>query len=104
MTNTTSSHANTVSGESAIAARIEAEYLEMPGLRLTLPQAARLWGLDTSQSAQLLGELTAFVDGITPLYEHVDRGEIRFVLLQGGDRLMPEIDPAMARARVPIRS
>lgn len=58
MTNTTSSHANTVSGESAIAARIEAEYLEMPGLRLTLPQAARLWGLDTGQSAQLLGELT----------------------------------------------
>ena len=45
---------------------------------------------------ELLGELTAFVDGITPLYEHVDRGEVRFVLLQGGDRLMPEIDPAMA--------
>jgi NADH:ubiquinone reductase (H+-translocating) len=45
---------------------------------------------------ELLGELTAFVDGITPVYEHVDRGEVRFVLLQGGDRLMPEIDPAMA--------
>jgi NADH:ubiquinone reductase (H+-translocating) len=45
---------------------------------------------------ELLGELTAFVDGITPLYEHVDRGEVRFVLLQGGVRLMPEIDPAMA--------
>jgi NADH dehydrogenase len=45
---------------------------------------------------ELLGELTAFVDGITPLYEHVDRGELRFVLLQGGDRLMPEIDPTLA--------
>src|SRR5947199_243384 len=41
---------------------------------------------------ELLGELTAFVDGITPLYKHVDRGEVRFVLLQAGDRIMPEID------------
>jgi NADH:ubiquinone reductase (H+-translocating) len=45
---------------------------------------------------ELLGELTAYVDGITPLYQHVDRAEVRFVLLQGGDRLMPEIDSAMA--------
>src|SRR5262249_49608796 len=45
---------------------------------------------------ELLGELTAFVDGITPLYEHVDHGEVRFLLLQGGDRIMPEIDPALA--------
>ncbi len=45
---------------------------------------------------ELLGELTAFVDGITPLYKHVDRGEVRFLLLQGGDRIMPEIDPALA--------
>ena len=27
-------------------ARIRTEYLEMPGLGLTLPQARRLWGLD----------------------------------------------------------
>ena len=26
--------------------RVRSEFLEMPGLRLTLPQAARLWGLD----------------------------------------------------------
>ena len=26
--------------------RVAAEYGEMPGLSLTLPQAARLWGLD----------------------------------------------------------
>ena len=45
---------------------------------------------------ELLGELTAFVDGITPLYKHVDRGEVRFILLQGGDRIMPEIDPTLA--------
>ena len=45
---------------------------------------------------ELLGELTAFVDGIAPLYKHVDRGEVRFLLLQHGDRLMPEIDPRLA--------
>ena len=36
------------------------------------------------------------MDGITPFYEHVDRGEVRFLLLQGADRLMPEIDPELA--------
>jgi NADH:quinone reductase (non-electrogenic) len=45
---------------------------------------------------ELLGELTAFVDGIAPLYEHVDRDEVRFILFQGGDRIMPEIDPTLA--------
>ena len=45
---------------------------------------------------ELLGELTSFVDGIAPFYKHVDRGEVRFVLLQSGDRIMPEIDPALA--------
>jgi NADH dehydrogenase len=45
---------------------------------------------------ELLGELTAFVDGIVPLYKHVDRDEVRFVLLQAADRVMPEIDPALA--------
>src|SRR5262249_19720844 len=38
---------------------------------------------------ELFGELTAFADGIAPLYKHVKRDEVRFVLLQGGDRLMP---------------
>src|SRR5262249_30723151 len=45
---------------------------------------------------ELFGELTAFADGIAPLYKHVDRGALRFLLLQGGDRLMPEIDPTLA--------
>jgi NADH dehydrogenase len=45
---------------------------------------------------ELFGELTAFGDGIAPLYKHVNRDEIRFILLQGGDRLMPEIDPKLA--------
>ena len=45
---------------------------------------------------ELFGELTAFVDGIAPLYKHVNRQEVRFLLLQGGERLMPEIDPKLA--------
>ena len=45
---------------------------------------------------ELFGELTAFADGIAPLYKNVDRDEVRFVLLEGGDKIMPEIDPALA--------
>jgi NADH:ubiquinone reductase (H+-translocating) len=45
---------------------------------------------------ELFGELTAFADGIAPLYKHVDRGEVRFILLEGGGRIMPEIDPKLA--------
>jgi NADH dehydrogenase len=45
---------------------------------------------------ELFGEFTAFLDGITPLYKHVNRDEARCVLLQGADRIMPEIDPKLA--------
>jgi NADH dehydrogenase len=45
---------------------------------------------------ELFGELTAFADGIAPLYKHVNRDEVRFILLHGGDRIMPEIDPKLA--------
>ena len=38
-------------------ARIDSEYREMPGLRLTLAQAARLWGLPAPQCLALLGAL-----------------------------------------------
>src|SRR5205814_3303778 len=48
---------------------------------------------------ELFGELTAFADGITPLYKHVNHDEVRFVLLEGGDRIMPEIDQ-IGRAHV----
>lgn len=36
---------------------IRAEYLEMPGLRLTQPQVQRLWGLDCVTSEALLAAL-----------------------------------------------
>jgi len=43
----------------AIDTRIEAEYREMPGMGLTLPQAARLFGLDSSEAIASLGRLEA---------------------------------------------
>ena len=36
---------------------IRAEYLEVPGLHLTLSQASRLWGLDQTTSAALFDAL-----------------------------------------------
>ena len=41
---------------------------------------------------ELFGELTAFVDEITPFYKHVNRDDVHFIMLQAGDRIMPEID------------
>src|SRR5207244_9325302 len=37
--------------------RVQGEFLEMPGLRLTEPQARRLWGLDAASCSALLGAL-----------------------------------------------
>jgi hypothetical protein len=37
--------------------RIKAEYTEMPGLRLTVAQAARLWGLDRPSCLDVLDRL-----------------------------------------------
>ena len=45
---------------------------------------------------ELFGELTAFVDEIIQFYRHVSRDEVRFLLLQAIDRIMPEIDSKLA--------
>ena len=37
--------------------RVQGEFLEMPGLRLTEPQARRLWGLDAVSCSALLEAL-----------------------------------------------
>ena len=37
--------------------RVQGEFLEMPGLRLTQPQACRLWGLDRETCGTLLSRL-----------------------------------------------
>ena len=41
----------------SIIARARAEYLEMPGLCLTVPQAARLLGVDVAESQRVLSQL-----------------------------------------------
>ena len=43
----------------ALLDRIRSEFLEMPGLQLTLPQAARLWGLDTRACRDVIDALVA---------------------------------------------
>ena len=45
-----SSHTN----DDAVIRRVQGEFLEMPGLRLTQAQAQRLWGLDSTSCASLL--------------------------------------------------
>jgi hypothetical protein len=40
--------------DEAILRRVQSEFLEMPGLRLTEPQARRLWDLDAGTCAALL--------------------------------------------------
>ncbi len=47
-----------VASRDQILRRIRAEYMEMPGLRLTRAQAQRLWGLDEQICLQLLESLT----------------------------------------------
>ena len=43
--------------EPQLYARIEAEYREMPGLTLTLPQAARLFNLEPARCERVLDAL-----------------------------------------------
>ncbi len=45
--------------DETVLRRARAEYLEMPGLRLTSAQAQRLWGLDTRTCDELLTTLTS---------------------------------------------
>jgi len=41
----------------ALAARVRAEYLEMPGLSLTVTQAARFWNLEPALCQHVLERL-----------------------------------------------
>jgi len=52
--------------------RAEAEYMEMPGLKLTAAQAARFWHLDAAASAALLDAMVQ--DGF--LYRAGDGGYV----------------------------
>ena len=46
----------------AMLQRIRGEFREMPGLKLTIAQAARLWHLDPATSREFLDKLV--VDGM----------------------------------------
>jgi hypothetical protein len=53
--------ARLIEDDGAVHARIRSEYHEMPGLRLTVPQAARLFGLERTSCERVLNTLV--VDG-----------------------------------------
>jgi hypothetical protein len=52
-------HASREDNFALLLHRVRNEFLEMPGLRLTPPQAARLWALDRGTSDRILEGLTA---------------------------------------------
>ena len=41
----------------AVVTRVRAEFNEMPGLRLTISQAMRLWGLNRPQCEEVIDHL-----------------------------------------------
>lgn len=45
--------------EDALLRRVRSEFREMPGMRLTLDQAMRLWDLDRPTCCMVLGSLVA---------------------------------------------
>jgi NADH:quinone reductase (non-electrogenic) len=47
---------------------------------------------------ELLGELSAFADDVLRFYPRLRREEIRFLLFEAGQRILPEIDPELAVA------
>jgi len=50
-------HERRLRATDSLLRRIRGEYLEMPGLKITLEQAARLWGLDGETCRRLLSRL-----------------------------------------------
>lgn len=52
-------NATTDTPSELLLTRIRGEFREMPGLRLTLDQAARFWHMETATCAALLSRLVA---------------------------------------------
>jgi Fic family protein len=61
-----------------LIARVHGEYLEMPGLQLTLAQASRLWDMKLATSAQVLERLVdaSFLRRAGDRYVRADSGRI----------------------------
>jgi hypothetical protein len=72
----------------ALLTRIQSEFIEMPGLQLTLPQASRLWGLDPRACRDVIEVLVACA-----FLRWTPRGTI--VRTEGGSPLPP--DPMVLR-------
>jgi hypothetical protein len=51
------SHGTGCCDEAELCTRVAAEFREMPGLRLTLPQVARLFSIEPTRCARVLGGL-----------------------------------------------
>ena len=58
--------------------RVYGEYVEMPGLQLTVPQASRLWNVNLSLSAWVLDRLVdaAFLRRSGSCYVRADSGRV----------------------------
>jgi hypothetical protein len=80
----------------AMLKRIRAEYLEMPGLRLTLEQAQRLCGVDRALCQQVLNTL------VEARFLRVNANGTYARLTDGADSPRPR--PAKAELEVGVRS
>lgn len=74
-----------------LTAIVRGEFAEMPGLRLTLPQACRLWNVDTAVSEPVLNQLV--------------REGFLFRTAGGAFVMVPSVRHAVANVRtdVPLR-
>ena len=64
--------------DSNLLVRVYGEYIEMPGLQLTVPQASRLWHVNLSLSAQVLDRLVdvSFLRRSGSCYVRADSGRV----------------------------
>ena len=69
---------DTHDSEATLLARVYGEYLEMPGLQLTLAQASRLWNMQPTTSARVLERLvdSSFLRRSGERYVRADTGRV----------------------------
>ena len=77
--------------------RICSEYIEMPGLQLTLKQAQRLWGLDEQtcmRSLDYLVDVEFLIRGDDHVYRRMNDGVVKSPLLRMAKASLLERRPA----------
>jgi hypothetical protein len=62
----------------ALEHRVRREYQDLPGMRLTLKQACRLWDTDGDESERALDRLvkSGFLQRVGPYYFRADLGRL----------------------------